>query len=345
MEDNQEIKDEEIVEAEDELYEHHRIIVEKGQSLLRIDKFLKERIRYSTRNRIQAAIDAETVLVNDKGVKSNYRVKPADVITIFMPDPPRNYEIEPENIPLTIPYEDDELLIVNKNPNMVVHPAHGHWSGTLIHALVFHFQNLPTSQNGVSRPGLVHRIDKDTSGLMVIAKTELAMTHLAAQFFHHTIERTYYALVWGTPKVAQGTIQTFLGRSMHDRKIVAVFTDPEKGKWATTHYKVLKSYGFMSLIQCNLETGRTHQIRVHMKHIGHTLFNDETYGGNKILKGSQTGKYKEFIDNCFEILPRQALHAKTIGFVHPITKEKIQFDSDLPADMQGVIDKLERYVG
>ena len=338
MDDGLEIKEEE------ELYEHYRIVVDKGQSLLRIDKFLMDRIQNATRNKIQNAIEADTVLVNDKPVKSNYKVKPFDVITIFLPKPPRNEEIIPENIPLNIFYEDEHVLVVNKAPGMVVHPSYGNWTGTLVNALVYHFQNLPTTQNGVSRPGLIHRIDKDTSGLLVIAKTELAMAHLAKQFFDHSIERTYQALVWGTPESDEGTIQTFLGRSSYDRRIVANYTDPEKGKEAITHYKVLKRYHYVSLIECKLETGRTHQIRAHMKHIGHPLFNDETYGGNRLIKGTPTSKYKTFIDNCFELMPRQALHAKTLGFTHPQTKKWMQFDTELPDDFKAVINKWERYV-
>jgi 23S rRNA pseudouridine1911/1915/1917 synthase len=328
---------------DEELFEHHKIIADKGQTLVRIDKFLTDRLPNATRNKIQNALENGTILVNDKATKANYKIKPLDVVTVFLPNPPRNDEILPENIPLNIIYEDEELLVVNKLPGMVVHPAYGNWDGTLVNALVYHFNNLPTTKNGVGRPGLVHRIDKDTSGLLVIAKSENAMTHLAAQFFHHTIERTYYAIVWGTPKETQGTIKNYLGRSLQDRRVTAVFDDPEKGKIAITHYKVLKSYGLVSLVQCNLETGRTHQIRAHMKHIGHPLFNDENYGGNKILKGSITAKYKGFIENCFELCPRQALHAKTLGFKHPVSNKLIQLDSDLPQDMLQVLEKWEKY--
>ena len=331
-------------ETEDELFEHHRIVADRGQQLLRIDKFLSVRLPNATRNKIQNAIEGETILVNDKPAKANYKIKPFDVVTVFLPNPPRNDEILPEDIPLNIVYEDEHLLVVNKVPGMVVHPAYGNWTGTLVNALVHHFNNLPTTQNGAGRPGLVHRIDKDTSGLLVIAKTELAMSQLASQFFHHTIERTYYALVWGIPKEEKGTITNYLGRSLADRRVTAVFNEPEKGKIAITHYKVLKSFEYVSLVQCNLETGRTHQIRAHMKHIGHPLFNDETYGGNRIVKGSLTSKYKAFVDNCFELLPRQALHAKTLGFIHPATRKFIQLDTELPLDMQSVLDKWERYV-
>lgn len=328
---------------EDTLFEHHRIIADKGQSQIRVDKFLVDRLPNATRNRIQNAIDAETIQINGKSVKASYKIKPLDVITIVLPDPPRNEEILAENIALDIVYEDEYLLLVNKKPGMVVHPAYGNWTGTLVNALVFHIQNLPTHRNGEIRPGLVHRIDKDTSGLLVVAKSELAMSFLAKQFFDHSIERTYYALVWGVPKVPIGTIKTYLGRSPHDRKISAIYDDPEKGKIAITHYKLLKSYGYVSLIQCNLETGRTHQIRAHMKHLGHPLFSDEMYGGTKILRGQQTGTFKQFIENCFQLMPRQALHAKTLGFVHPFTKEMMHFDTQLPHDFQSVIEKFERY--
>jgi len=294
-------------------------------------------------NRIQNAIDAETIQINGKSVKASYKIKPLDVITIVLPDPPRNEEILAENIALDIVYEDEYLLLVNKKPGMVVHPAYGNWTGTLVNALVFHIQNLPTHRNGEVRPGLVHRIDKDTSGLLVVAKSEFAMSFLAKQFFDHSIERTYYALVWGVPKEPVGTIKTYLGRSLQDRKISAVYDDPEKGKIAITHYKLLKSYDYVSLIQCNLETGRTHQIRAHMKHLGHPLFGDETYGGTKILRGQQTGKFKQFVENCFKLMPRQALHAKTLGFIHPFTKERMQFDTQLPHDFQAVIEKFETY--
>ncbi|MFN0047977.1 MAG: RluA family pseudouridine synthase [Cytophagales bacterium] len=328
---------------EDSLYEHHRIVADKGQTLIRVDKFLVDRLPNVTRNRVQNAIDAETIQVNGKSVKVSYKVKPFDIITIVLSTPPRNEEILPENIPLDITFEDDHFLIVNKKPGMVVHPAYGNWTGTLVNALVYHMKNLPTHKNGEIRPGLVHRIDKDTSGLLVIAKSELAMTFLAKQFFDHTIERTYYALVWGVPKENSGVIKTYLGRSVNDRKVTAVYEDPEKGKIAITHYKLLKSYDYVSLIQCNLETGRTHQIRAHMKHLGHPLFSDEMYGGTRIVKGPQTGRFKQFIENCFELMPRQALHAKTLGFKHPSTKKWVQFDTELPEDFQLVINRFERH--
>jgi 23S rRNA pseudouridine1911/1915/1917 synthase len=332
------------IEEEEELYEHHRIAVDKGQNLLRIDKYLMTKLQNATRVKIQEGIDAGNVKVNDTVVKASYKVKPFDVITVSLSAPPRDTEIIPQNIPLDIIYEDDDLLVVNKPAGMVVHPAHGNWDGTLVNALVYHFQNLPTHRNGEIRPGLVHRIDKDTSGLLVIAKTDQAMTHLAKQFFDHSIERTYNALVWGEPKEEEGTVTGNIGRSLKDRKIMAVFPDGSQGKEAVTHYKVIKKLRYVSLVQCNLETGRTHQIRVHLKYIGNTLFNDETYGGDKVLRGTVFSKYEQFVQNCFKLCPRQALHAKSLGFVHPTTGEFLQFDTELPQDIQQVIEKWEGYV-
>ncbi|MET3126423.1 23S rRNA pseudouridine1911/1915/1917 synthase [Arcicella rosea] len=334
----------EIEDEEEELYQHHRFEVDKGQSILRVDKYLMSRMQNASRNKIQDAIETGAVRVNEAIIKANYKVKPLDVITVLLPEPPRNTEIIPQNIPLDIVYEDDELLVVNKPAGMVVHPAHGNWEGTLVNALVYHFQNLPTHRNGEIRPGLVHRIDKDTSGLLVIAKTETAMTHLAKQFFDHSIERTYNALVWGEPKTDEGTITGHVGRSLKDRKIMTVFPDGSMGKDATTHYKVLKKLRYVSLVQCNLETGRTHQIRVHFKHIGHPLFNDTTYGGDRILRGTVFSKYEQFVTNCFKMCPRQALHAKSLGFIHPKTGEFLQFDTELPEEMQQVIQKWDTYV-
>jgi 23S rRNA pseudouridine1911/1915/1917 synthase len=331
-----------VLSDDEELFEHYRITVDKGQSLIRIDKFLMDRIPNATRNKIQNAIKAEAVLVNDAAVKPNYKVRPLDLIVISLPEPPRDDVVVPENIPLNIPFEDDQLLVVNKEAGMVVHPAYQNWQGTLVNALAYHFQNLPTSQNGTGRPGLVHRIDKDTSGLLVIAKTEIAMAYLAKQFYDHSIERTYVALVWGSPP-EQGTITGHIGRSLKDRKVMAVFPDGEFGKPAITHYKVLKTLGYVTLLQCNLETGRTHQIRAHMKYIGHPLFNDATYGGDKILKGTTFSKYRQFVDNCFKILPRQALHAKSLGFKHPVSKDPLFFDSELPEDFVKLIEKWEKY--
>lgn len=335
---------EDRIEEDDDLYEHHRIVVDKGQSLVRVDRFLMDRLQNATRTKIQAGIDTESVQVNGKPTKASYKIKPADVITVSLPHPPRDTDIKPENIPLNIIFEDDDLLVLNKPAGMVVHPAHGNWDGTLVNALVYHFQNLPTSRNGEIRPGLVHRIDKDTSGLMVIAKTEYAMTYLARQFFEHTIERTYQALVWGVPDPAEGTITGFIGRSVKDRKVQTIYDDETKGKWAVTHYKTLEALRYVTRLQCNLETGRTHQIRAHLKHIGYPLFGDAMYGGDRIVRGNPVGSYKAFVENALKLLPRQALHAKSLGFTHPRTKEWLQFDSALPDDLTAVLDKWRTYV-
>ncbi|HCQ14592.1 RluA family pseudouridine synthase [Flavobacterium sp.] len=331
----------EVLEPEEELYEHYRYEVAKGQALLRIDKYLMLMIPNATRNKIQNAASNGDIYVNDVPVKSNYKVKPLDVVRILLAHPPFENRVDPENIPLDIVYEDDTLLLINKPPNFVVHPGHGNYTGTLVNALAYHFENLPL--NSSERPGLVHRIDKDTSGLLVIAKTEIAMTHLAKQFEDKTTEREYIALVWGNVKEDEGRIEGNIARHVKDRMQMAVFADPEIGKPAVTHYKVLERFGYVTLISCKLETGRTHQIRVHLKHIGHTLFNDERYGGNLILKGTTFTKYKQFIDNCFKTLPRQALHAKTLGFIHPTTKEYMRFDTELPQDMHDVIEKWRNY--
>lgn len=329
---------------EDELYEHHRIEVDKGQGLLRLDKFLMSKIPNATRTKIQYAIETETVKVNDKITKASYQVKPDDIITVLLTYPPRDNTVLAENIPLNIIYEDDELLIVNKEPGMVVHPGFGNWSGTLVNALKYHFDNLPTGRNGEIRPGLVHRIDKDTSGLLVIAKTELAMAHLAKQFYDHTIERTYHAIIWGNLKTDKGEIEGHIGRSHKDRKVMQVFPDGAFGKEAKTHYEVLKNLRYVSWVKLNLETGRSHQIRAHMKYVGHPLFNDATYGGDKILKGTTFAKFEKFVKNCFEICPRQALHAKSLGFIHPKTKKFMQFDSELPHDFSTLLEKWENFV-
>lgn len=333
---------EEIVE-EELLFEHHRIEVDPGQQLLRIDKFLLDKLPNASRNRIQNGIKAQFVKVNDQLVKSNYKVRPGDVITVSLPEPPREDEILAENIPLNIVYEDEDVLVVNKEAGMVVHPAYANWTGTLVNALVYHFEQLPTSRNGKGRPGLVHRIDKNTSGLLVIAKTDEAMTSLAKQFFDHSVERTYYALVWKSLKEKEGTIIGHIGRSLKDRRVMSVFPDGEFGKHAVTHYKVLKDLHYVSLIECKLETGRTHQIRAHLRHLGHPLFNDDTYGGDKILAGTTFTKYKQFVQNAFKVIPRQALHAKTLGFHHPTQNKWIQFESELPQDFRGVIEKWEKY--
>jgi RluA family pseudouridine synthase len=329
------------IDLEDELFEHFRFEVPKGQASLRIDKYLMSLIQNATRNKIQTAATEGNIFVNDATVKSNYKVKANDVVRVMLTHPPYENHIIPENIPLDIVYEDDTLLLINKLPGMVVHPGHGNYTGTLVHALAYHFDNLP--MNSSERPGLVHRIDKDTSGLLVIAKTEAAMTHLAKQFEAKTSEREYVALVWGNVVADKGTIEGNLARHLKDRMQMAVFADPEIGKPAVTHYKVLERFGYVTLISCQLETGRTHQIRAHLKHIGHPLFNDERYGGHLILKGTTFTKYKQFIDNCFKALPRQALHAKTLGFVHPTTGEMMRFDTELPQDLKDCIEKWRGY--
>lgn len=328
---------------DDELFEHHAFTVDKGQSPLRIDKYLMNRIENATRNKIQAAAKDGSIYVNNEPVKQNYKVKPFDEIRVLLEHPPYEYLLTPENIPLDIVYEDEDLLVINKPAGMVVHPGHGNYSGTLINALVYHFENLPN--NSSERPGLVHRIDKDTSGLLVIAKTESTMTHLSKQFFNKTSEREYIALVWGNVSEDSGTIEGHIGRHPKNRLQNTVFEgdDIDKGKPAVTHFKVLERLGYVTLVSCTLETGRTHQIRVHMKHIGHTLFNDERYGGERILKGTTFSKYKQFVDNCFKILPRQALHAKTLGFEHPKTGEWMRFDSPIPKDMQQCVEKWRQY--
>ncbi len=328
---------------EQDLYEHLRIIVDKGQSLLRIDKFLMHRVENASRNRIQNAIELGNVLVNEKTIKTSYKVKPFDVISVVLPHPPRDTEVYPENIALDIVYEDDDVLMVNKPAGMVVHPGYNNYTGTLVNGLVFHFQQLPTLPGNDGRPGLVHRIDKDTSGLLLISKNERAMTLLAKQFYEHTIARRYLALVWGD-LAEDGTVTGYIGRSLNDRRVMALYDDPEKGKWSVTHYKVLERLNYVTLIECRLETGRTHQIRAHMKHIGHTLFSDSVYGGDKILKGTMFGKYKQFVENCFELMPRQALHAQSLGFLHPTLKKEVYFETELPDDFASVLKKWRGYI-
>ena len=331
----------ELLVNESELHEHYTFSVEKGQQPLRIDKYLMNFVENATRNKIQAAAKDGSILVNGISVKSNYKVKPLDQIRVLFEHPPYENLLVPEDIPIDIVYEDNDLLVVNKAPGMVVHPGHGNYAGTLINALLFHFDNLPN--NSSNRPGLVHRIDKNTTGLIVLAKTPEAASHLAKQFFNHTVDRKYMALVWGNVADAEGTIEAHIARHKQNRKMFDAYPEGEIGKHAITHYKLLESYNYVSLVSCILETGRTHQIRVHMKHIGHTLFNDWEYGGDKILKGTIYTKYKQFVDNCFEICPRCALHAATLGFIHPTTNEKVVFESDLPSDMQGVIEKWKNY--
>ncbi len=335
---------EELEEEEGGLYEHFRLSVDAGQSAVRIDKFLSNRIENSSRSRIQAAADAGNILVNGEAVKSNYKVKPNDDIQIVMDYPRRELKIIPEDIPLDIVYEDDQLIVINKPAGLVVHPGHGNYSGTLVNALAYYFKDLPLFNSEDPRPGLVHRIDKDTSGLLVVAKTEHAKIHLARQFFDKTSERLYHALVWGNVKDDEGTVTGNIGRSLNNRQVFTVFPEGDYGKPAVTHYRVLKRIGYVSLVECRLETGRTHQIRVHMKYINHTLFNDSNYGGDQILRGTTFSKYRQFVQNCFKILPRQALHAKTLGFIHPTSGEKMSFNSELPEDMAQAVEKWENYI-
>ena len=327
----------------DSLHEHYSFVASKGQEPLRVDKFLMNFIENATRNKIQAAAKEGNIWVNQNAVKSNYKVKAGDKVQVMFEHPPYENLLVPEDIPLDIVYEDEVLLVVNKPAGMVVHPGHGNYSGTLVNALLYHFKDLPL--NSDSRPGLVHRIDKDTSGLLVVAKTAEAMTHLSRQFFDKTSTREYIALAWGVFSEASGTIEGHIGRSLKNRLQMDVFENESFGKPAITHYKVLEDLRYVSLIQCQLETGRTHQIRAHMKHIGHPLFNDERYGGDKILKGTTFTKYKQFVDNCFKLLPRQALHAKTLGFEHPITKKVLTFNTDLPEDFTACLEKWRAYVG
>lgn len=327
-----------------ELYEHFKVVVDKGQSPVRIDKYLFERIVNASRNRIQSAADAGFVMANGKPVKSSYKVKPLDVLTVMMDRPKYDNDIIPEDIPLDIVYEDSELMVINKPAGLVVHPGCGNYHGTLVNAIAWHLRDVPTYDPNDPQVGLVHRIDKDTSGLLVIAKTPDAKTSLGMQFYNKTTKREYNALVWGIVEEDEGTITGNIGRNPKDRMQMAVMSDPEQGKHAVTHYKVLERLGYVTLVKCVLETGRTHQIRVHMKHIGHVLFNDERYGGNEILKGTHFSKYKQFVNNCFDICPRQALHAKTLGFVHPKTGEEMFFTSELPKDMTELIEKWRTYI-
>ena len=329
------------IQENDDLYEHHRVVATAGQVPLRVDKFLMNFIENATRNKIQKAAKDGNIRVNNTVVKQNYKVKANDEVKVMFEHPPHEFLLVPENIPLDIVYEDDVLLVVNKPAGMVVHPGHGNYSGTLINALIYHIDNLPVNSN--ERPGLVHRIDKDTSGLLLVAKTEAAMTHLSKQFFNKTSEREYVALVWGNMNDDEGTIEGNIARHPKNRLQMHVFPEGDEGKEAVTHYKVIERLGYVTLVSCKLETGRTHQIRVHMKYIGHTLFNDERYGGEKIMKGTTFTKYKQFVENAFKILPRQALHAKTLGFVHPTTGEMMRFDSEIPEDMAKCIEKWKDY--
>ncbi len=343
LNDNRDI--DEVDDADDAggLYEHFRFVADKGQTLLRVDKFLTARLEKSSRNRVQQAADAGCILVNGRPVKSNYRVKPLDVVQVVMDRPRYEFEILAQNIPLDIVYEDADVLVVNKPAGLVVHPGHGNYDGTLVNALAWHFKDNPDYDVNDPRMGLVHRIDKDTSGLLVIAKTPDAKTNLGRQFFEKTTKREYLAMVWGRPDPPSGRIEGNIGRSLRDRLQMAVFTDGETGKHAVTHYETVESFGHVTLVRCVLETGRTHQIRVHMRHIGHPLFNDARYGGDQVLRGVPSAKYKAFIDNCFKLCPRQALHARTLGFVHPRTGEEMFFQADLPADMAALIERWRMY--
>ena len=329
----------------EELFEHHRIVVDKGQQVMRIDKYLVNRLVNTSRSKIQAAAEAGNILVNEQAVKSNYKIKPEEIISIVLPHPPRDTEILPEDISLDVVFEDEHILVINKNAGLVVHPGVGNYTGTLINALYHYFRDLPLFQTGDMRPGLVHRLDKNTSGILLIAKTELSHNRLARQFYDRTTSRKYLALVWGSLDEEEGRIEGHIGRDLKDRKKMNVFADGSQGKHAVTFYKLIERLGYLSLVECQLETGRTHQIRVHFKHIRHPLFNDETYGGDQILKGTTFTKYKQFVQNCFQVLPRHALHAKSLGFTHPATGEEMFFDSELPVDMTQVIEKWRRYTG
>lgn len=335
---------EELSDESDMRYEHFRFVADKGQTPMRVDKFLTVRMENASRNRIQTAADLGCILVNDKAVKSNYKIKPEDVVTIVMDTPRREFEIIAEDIPLNIIYEDEYVLVVNKAPGMVVHPGHGNYNGTMVNALAWHLRNEDNFESSDPRLGLVHRIDKDTSGLLVVAKTPEAKANLSAQFFEKTTERKYAALVWGRVKDEEGRIESHLGRDPRNKLLMTVFPDGDYGKLAITHYKILERLGYVTLVECVLETGRTHQIRVHMKSIGHTIFNDERYGGNEILKGLPLGKYRQFVRNCFSTCPRQVLHAQTLGFTHPHTGERMRFEAALPEDIEGLLDKWRTYV-
>ncbi len=335
---------EEELTDQQELFEHYRFIVDPGQSPVRIDKYLSSRIENTSRTRIQNASNAGNIIVSNNPVKPNYRVKPGDTIQILLPSPPREIELIPENLPINIVYEDDDVIVVNKEAGMVVHPAYGNYSGTLVNALMYHFKDLPLFSTGELRPGLVHRIDKNTSGILVVAKSEYSLNRLSKQFYERTTGRKYIAIAWGVPDPAEGTITGHVGRNLRDRKIMQVFPDGSHGKPAVTHYRVVENFGYVSVVECILETGRTHQIRVHFSHIRHPLFNDNEYGGDQILKGTTFAKYQQFVRNCFKVLPRQALHAKSLSFDHPVTGKRMSFDSELPSDMEQVIRKWRDYV-
>ncbi|MGL5937451.1 MAG: RluA family pseudouridine synthase [Phocaeicola sp.] len=337
-------ENESAAEGSSELHEHFRFVVDKGQTAMRVDKYLFERLVNSSRNRIQQAADAGFIRANGKAIKSSYKIKPLDTITVMMDRPRYESEIKAEDIPLEVVYEDDDLMVINKPAGLVVHPGCGNYHGTLVNAIAWHLKDNPNYDPNDPQVGLVHRIDKDTSGLLLIAKTADAKTHLGLQFFNKTTKRRYQALVWGTITNNEGTIEGNIGRNPKDRMQMTVLTEPEQGKHAVTHYNVLERIGYVTLVECILETGRTHQIRVHMKHIGHTLFNDERYGGSEVLKGTHFSKYKQFVMNCFDTCPRQALHAMTLGFIHPRTGEEMNFTSPLPEDMSHLIEKWRGYI-
>jgi len=326
-----------------ELYEHFRFVVDKGQSPLRIDKYLFAKIANASRNRIQNAARAGSILVNDRPVKPNYTVRPVDVISVVLAYPPRDTEIHPENIPVDILFEDRDILVINKPAGMVVHPGHGNFSGTLLNALVYYFLHTPENLGIEAKPYLAHRIDKDTTGLLLVAKNELVQSKLARQFFDHTIDRTYTALVWGDLKDPEGTISGNILRSTRDRTVMAIADDEETGRHAVTHWHALERFTYVTLVECILETGRTHQIRAHFKHIGHPLFNDEKYGGSRILKGTTFSRYKQFVENFFALMPRQALHARSLGFTHPASGKRMHFSSELPDDFRAVVEKWRKY--
>jgi len=330
---------------EQELFEHYRFNVDKGQSLLRIDKYLMDRIENASRSKIQAAAAHGNILVNGESVRPSYKVKPEDVISIMLEDPVREIRLFAQDIPLDVVYEDEDVIVVNKPSGMVVHPAFGNYSGTLVNALLYHFEHhTPENQKNLSSgPFLVHRIDKDTSGLIIVAKNEESQVKLQEQFFHHTIERKYVALVWGDLKEESGTIRSNIGRHKTNRKVFTVYEEGTKGKHAVTHYRVIERFGYVTLIECELETGRTHQIRVHLKHLGHPLFNDETYGGSHILRGTTFSRYQQFVNNCFKLCPRQSLHAKSLGFKHPRTNKHLFFESELAEDMYAMVEKWRNY--
>jgi 23S rRNA pseudouridine1911/1915/1917 synthase len=334
----------EVEGDEEELYEHYKFVADPGQEVIRIDKFLIDRLPNTSRNKIQVAAKNGNVFVNAQRVKQNYKVKPGDAVALVLPYPVRELKLIPQDIPLNIVFEDDQLIIVNKPANMVVHPGYGNYKDTLVNALVYHFDQLPTRiKDYFGRPGLVHRIDKHTTGLLVVAKTEHALTHLAQQFYDRTTDRRYIALVWGDVK-EDGTVTGHIGRSLKNRKVMSVFPDADYGKHAVTHYKVLERFGLVTLIECKLETGRTHQIRIHMKYIGHPLFHDLEYGGNEIVRGTKSATYAKFIDNCFDLIPGQALHAKTLGFEHPMSGEFLSFDSPLPSGFDQLLNKWRKYI-